>query len=72
MVLFKAKKIEGRKFTRQKSIGNFIIDFYCPEEKLAIELDGEQHFWEEGKPISPNLYHSTFSRKAFEFLLLNF
>jgi len=44
----KQKKIEGRKFTRQKSIGNFIIDFYCPEEKLAIELDGEQHFWEEG------------------------
>jgi very-short-patch-repair endonuclease len=44
----KQKKLEGRKFTRQKSIGNFIVDFYCPEEKLAIELDGEPHFWEEG------------------------
>jgi very-short-patch-repair endonuclease len=44
----KQKKLAGRKFTRQKSIGDFIIDFYCPEEKIAIELDGEQHFWEEG------------------------
>jgi very-short-patch-repair endonuclease len=44
----KQKKLAGRKFTRQKSIGDFIIDFYCPEEKIAIELDGEQHFWEVG------------------------
>lgn len=44
----KQKKLEGRKFTRQKSIGNYIIDFYCPDEKLAVELDGENHFWEEG------------------------
>jgi very-short-patch-repair endonuclease len=44
----KQKKLAGRKFTRQKSIGDFIIDFYCPEEKIAIELDGEPHFWEEG------------------------
>ena len=39
----KQKKIEGRKFTRQKSIGNFIIDFYCHDKKLAIELDGSFH-----------------------------
>ncbi len=44
----KQKKLVGRKFTRQKSIGDFILDFYCPEENIAIELDGEQHFWEEG------------------------
>lgn len=42
------KKLEGRKFRRQHSIGNYILDFYCPEKKLAIELDGENHFWEEG------------------------
>lgn len=35
---------EGRKFRRQHSIGNFILDFYCPSEKLAVELDGEVHF----------------------------
>lgn len=33
----------GRKFRRQHSIGNFIVDFFCYEEKLAIELDGSIH-----------------------------
>ncbi len=34
---------EGRKFRRQHSIGNYIVDFYCPKEKLIVELDGEIH-----------------------------
>ncbi len=38
------KNLEGRKFRRQHSVGNYILDFYCPSEKLAIELDGEVHF----------------------------
>jgi len=33
----------GRKFRRQHSIENYIVDFYCAEEKLIIELDGEPH-----------------------------
>lgn len=37
------KKLDGRKFRRQHSIGNFIVDFYCAEEKLVIELDGQVH-----------------------------
>ena len=37
-------KLEGRKFRRQHSVGNYILDFYCPSENLAIELDGEVHF----------------------------
>ncbi|MDG4946764.1 DUF559 domain-containing protein [Weeksellaceae bacterium KMM 9713] len=40
----KNKKLDGRKFRRQFSIANYILDFYCPTEKLAIELDGQQHF----------------------------
>ena len=39
----KSRKFEGRRFTKQHSIGNFIVDFYCPSEKLIIELDGEVH-----------------------------
>lgn len=31
------------KFRRQHSIGNFIADFFCPDKKLIIELDGSQH-----------------------------
>ncbi len=37
------RKLEGRKFRRQHSIENYIVDFYCASEKLIIELDGEVH-----------------------------
>ncbi len=39
----KNRQFEGRRFTKQHSIGNYIIDFYCSSEKLIIELDGEGH-----------------------------
>ena len=39
----KRKQFEGRKFRRQHSIENYIVDFYCPSEKLIIELDGAYH-----------------------------
>lgn len=48
-LLLKEKQLDGRKFRRQHSIGNFVVDFYCPSEKLVVELDGEQHFSEEGQ-----------------------
>ena len=35
------------KFQRQKVIGKYIVDFYCAKLKLAIELDGSQHFEDE-------------------------
>ncbi len=39
----KASKLDGHKFRRQHSVGPFILDFYCPGEHLAIELDGQVH-----------------------------
>ena len=39
----RGRKLDGRKFRRQHSIGNFITDFYCAQENLIIELDGEVH-----------------------------
>lgn len=39
----KGKQLEGRKFRRQHSVGQYILDFYCTSSKLAIELDGEAH-----------------------------
>ena len=39
----KARQLEGKRFTRQHSIGYYIVDFYCAAEKLIIELDGEVH-----------------------------
>lgn len=35
-------------FYRQRVIGNYIVDFYCPLANLVIELDGSQHYSEEG------------------------
>ena len=32
------------KFYRQRVLGPYIVDFYCPAAKLAVELDGSQHF----------------------------
>ncbi len=35
------------KFLRQKTIGRYIVDFYCAEAQLVVELDGSQHFTQE-------------------------
>jgi very-short-patch-repair endonuclease len=37
------RRFSGYKFHRQYPIAGFILDFYCPELKLAIELDGKHH-----------------------------
>ena len=42
----KNRQLEGRKFRRQFSVSNYILDFFCPEEKLCVELDGNDHFTE--------------------------
>ena len=34
---------------RQKVIGHYIVDFYCAQAKIVIELDGSQHYCEKGK-----------------------
>ena len=35
-------------FNRQEIIGNYIVDFYCSEKKIVIELDGSQHYEDKG------------------------
>ncbi len=44
----KGGQLVGRKFRRQYSVENYVLDFYCPSEKLAIELDGKGHFTIDG------------------------
>ena len=41
--LIRNRKISGQKFKRQFSIGRYVLDFYCPAIRLAIEIDGEYH-----------------------------
>ena len=36
--------MHGCKFRRQYSVDQYVIDFYCPEFKIAIEIDGDSHF----------------------------
>jgi very-short-patch-repair endonuclease len=43
------KQLRGHQFYRQKIIGKYIVDFYCPKANLVIELDGGQHYSERGK-----------------------
>ena len=42
------KQLHSLQFCRQKPIGNFIVDFYCPKARLVIEVDGGQHCQEQG------------------------
>jgi very-short-patch-repair endonuclease len=41
------KQLKNYQFYRQKNIGNYIVDFYCPAAKLIVEVDGGQHFVKE-------------------------
>ena len=41
------KQLKEFQFYRQKNIGDYIVDFYCPAAKLIVELDGGQHYSEE-------------------------
>ena len=45
----KARQLLGRQFRRQFSIGLYVLDFYCPELRMAVEVDGESHYV-EGAP----------------------
>jgi len=41
------KKVKNHWFYRQKPVGMYIADFYCPAAKLVVEVDGGQHFSDE-------------------------
>ena len=62
-------KLDGRKFRRQHSVEDYILDFYCPSEKLAIELDGMPHFSIIGakQDIKRDKYLNSLSIKVLRF-----
>jgi very-short-patch-repair endonuclease len=45
----KGKQMLGYDFDRQKPLDNYIVDFFCHDLMLAIEVDGETHFDNEGR-----------------------
>lgn len=42
--ILKNSQLKEKKFRRQHSVENYIVDFCCPSERLIIELDGQVHF----------------------------
>jgi very-short-patch-repair endonuclease len=57
--LLRNHRFKSAKFRRQHILGGYILDFYCPEARLAIELDGSGHL-EESKTV--------YDQKRTEFL----
>ena len=43
----RAGRLGGRKFRRQHPVGTYVLDFYCDAARLAVEVDGGVHEWED-------------------------
>ena len=52
--LFRDRRFLGLKFRRQHQIGNYIVDLYCHEQRLVVELDGPVHDSEERRTTDRN------------------
>ena len=50
--LLRGRKIVDAKFRRQHPLGRYILDFYCHDHQLCIELDGAQHIEQEGYDLA--------------------
>jgi very-short-patch-repair endonuclease len=50
-VCLRGRKLAGLKFRRQHPVGPYVLDFYCPEARMAVEVDGQIHMqpdqWEK-------------------------
>ncbi len=47
--VLRKKQLRGYSFLRQRPLENYIVDFFCKDLKLIIELDGEIHKFQKGK-----------------------
>ena len=47
-VHLKANRLDGTHWRRLFSVGNYVLDFYCPAYKLCVELDGKEHYTIQG------------------------
>jgi len=61
------KQIHGVRFLRQYSVNNFVIDFYVPKIKLAIEVDGSSHIGKEEYGSSRQRYIESLGIKVIRF-----
>ncbi len=56
------RQLKDLQFYRQKPIGGYVVDFYCPKVKLVIEIDGGQHY--EDKSIKADKIRTEYLKSA--------
>ena len=62
------KKLKNLKFTRQKPIDHFIVDFYCANLRLIIEIDGEIHDFQKNRDMErDNILKQKFGLKIIRY-----
>ena len=62
------RKLGGFKFRRQQTVGPYVADFFCPELKLIIELDGDTHDGREAYDEQRSLWLAAEGYKVVRFL----
>ena len=65
--LLRRKNFEGLRFRRQHPIDNYIVDFYCKEKNIIIEIDGPLHEDEQRK-IKDNIRQNYLENKGYRVL----
>ncbi len=65
------KQINKLQFYRQRPIGKYIVDFYCPKEKLVIEIDGGQHY-ENGELVEKDKQREKYLKEVLKLKILRF
>jgi very-short-patch-repair endonuclease len=66
----RGKQINNIQFYRQRPIGKYIVDFYCPIRKLVIEIDGRQHYEDDG--LKKDQERTEYLSKQFGLKILRF
>jgi very-short-patch-repair endonuclease len=61
------KQLKGVQFYRQKIVGDYIVDFYCPSARIIVEVDGGQHF-EPAAKLEDQRRDASLSRLGFRVL----
>ena len=65
------KQIQNLQFYRQKPLGKYIVDFYCPAKKLVVEADGGQHY-ESGELIREDITREAYLKNVLKLRVLRF
>ena len=52
----RSRQLNGRKWRRQQPIDNFIVDFFCAELRLVVEVDGDVHAFQEERDKARQVY----------------